>query len=402
MSKCFIKSHTCISVTLNIILFILGIALLSGGIYAKMQIDLEKLLGTKYKEAVPPVKDFVSKDYKGSEDLATLQKKADDFVKKGIDEVNSNIQRLVTVVIGFGIFTATVASLGIIALTCCKKKDSCVFIYMVCLIIVIIPFIVPTVYVAYDAILRGLIFEQLDQLAFKKEFENRFFMAAIQNSFKCCAVRSPVEYFCSDLYDYACNAGCMTIEPIWKTMKNNMSLPVCKKEAKLVDACKKLVKDVDLQLKPGTTEGDCIDKLNVPKPIKGSGQDMCKWRTQDWDKQLRDKKFLEENSKKVKEIFKGSDPAFDTDPNSNFQIFGSPLKEQGEITAQQGCGYAIWSTIPHLNQYLNYALIFCVILLLLLLFQFFTALLICIWNKKEKKGSKSKRVYGSDIFSEKI
>ena len=55
-----------------------------------------------------------------------------------------------------------IALLGIIALTCCKKRSCCATIYMVVLIIAIIPFIVLIVYVADDAILRGQLLPMLD------------------------------------------------------------------------------------------------------------------------------------------------------------------------------------------------------------------------------------------------
>jgi len=250
--------------------------------------------------------------------------------------------------------------------------------YKILVITLVIPFIILLILLLDDSYLRGSLFQWLDEMAFKNEFVNRFFMAVVQENWKCCAVRSPVEYFCRDLYDYACNAGCMTMEKIWLKMKETMSPPVCKREPNLVEMCTKM--------KALHTKEDCNDRLNEPKPITGYGQAMCKLDMRHWDKQLDDKNFLEEFSDKIKEAFKDFDPAFDPDQTSdNFKIFGSPLQErkmdEEDITARRGCGYALWTFVPT-RVYINYAIIFCSVVILLLVFQIINAAI--TWSKKGK------------------
>lgn len=376
MCKCLLKAAKCIAVAFNVIFFILGLGMFGGGIYLTTH-DMEDYIG-KYRDKVPPISEFVPADQqnKGPIDVASLQKKADDFIDEGMDNVKAVVNKVITIVIATGVVMASVALLGIIALTCCNKKNICVLIYLIALIIIIIPFIVLMVFTADETKLRRIMFKKLESLAFTKEFVNRYFMAAIQEEFNCCGVRGSVDYFCHDIYDYVCNAGCMTLDMIWREMKEKMKIPMCKRETELVKTCKVIT---------DKNSADCDTKLNVPKPIAASKAPICKDYKKTW--QSEKPRTLEY----MKEKFGEYDPA-NIDTEGQFKVKGSPLKDdKGQLS---GCGFVMWKKV-NAKTFLNYGLIFAIIIFLLLLFQIVIAVVSFFCNKKNNKQKSTSTSSGS-------
>jgi len=79
-----------------------------GGIYLTTH-DMEDYIG-KYRDKVPPISEFVPADQqnKGPIDVASLQKKADDFIDEGMDNVKAVVNKVITIVIATGVVMASV------------------------------------------------------------------------------------------------------------------------------------------------------------------------------------------------------------------------------------------------------------------------------------------------------
>jgi len=252
MCKCFFRFAKCLAVFVNVILLILGLGCLGGGIYALTQIDVKDLLGKTYNDSVPPIETFVPNEAKNDQ-TAKLTTKASKFVEESLEKIGRTSKKIFIGLIGLGAVM--------------------VFISM--------------------------IFAKLDDLALKKEFVNRYFMAALQSQLKCCGVRGSVDYFCHGIYDFACNPGCMTFNRFWKAMvdkagENNLK-PMCTRVPEMVEQCRKMadkaekIKKQNQNLKnlgqtgaalppelAAFTKENCEKKMNVPKPVNGQTSEFCK------------------------------------------------------------------------------------------------------------------------------
>jgi len=233
-------------------------------------------------------------------------------------------------------------------------------------------------------------------VAFKTKFVNRFFMAVIQQQFECCAVRAAADYFCHDIYDYVCNAGCLTKQEVWLLMKRKSALTGG------IPACKKAPDLVDLSCNPGSKkimgEEDCTTKVNVPKPIAASKAAACKNYKGTLDRNL-DESDSASYILSLQEKFQQYDPAKDNLPltSRTFRVFGSSLKEDG-VLRRPGCGYKIWGMVD-MKSYLNYAMIFSLVIIILLAFQIVVAFLSLCCNKKDKVKKLKKRSSSSSSKS---
>jgi len=383
---CIFKFLKCIAVTINIIVFLIGITLLAGAIYVKTNVNLKEKLGNEYRDKVPDIEQFVPGDTKNA-NIAKLQKEADEFVDKGMDKVVSTVHHVIIAIIVIGLVTSSIALMGIIAFTCCNKKKCCILMFLIVLFLLLVPFIVILAFTAKESYLRGFLFEKLDDVALKTKFVNRFFMAVIQQQFECCAVRTAADYFCHDIYDWACNAGCLTTGLIWNRMKNPLAPRACKKDTWSVDMCKALRFSSD----------DCTTKLNVPKPIAASKATACKNYKGTLDRNL-DESDSESYISSLKTKFQQYDPAQD-DPltSRTFRVFGSSLNDNG-VLRRPGCGYKIWGMVD-MKSYLNYAMIFSLVIIILLVFQIVVAFLSLCCNKKDKVKKLKKRSSSSSSKS---
>jgi len=106
MCKCCAHFITCIAVTLNVIFFILGIALFSGGILIKTKADIRKVLGDRYKASVPSIAEFVPEKHLGNEETVEMQKQADEFAEKGMKSLVTVVNSFLVAIIVVGIFTS--------------------------------------------------------------------------------------------------------------------------------------------------------------------------------------------------------------------------------------------------------------------------------------------------------
>jgi len=298
MCKCFFRFAKCLAVFVNVILLILGLGCLGGGIYALTQIDVKDLLGKTYNDSVPPIETFVPNEAKNDQ-TAILTTKASKFVDESMEKIGRTSKKIFIGLVGLGAVMVFITLLGIMAFSCCNKNSCFVIVYLILLILVLVPFIVMTVFTADESFFKGMIFAKLDDLALKKEFVNRYFMAALQSQLKCCGVRGSVDYFCHGIYDFACNPGCMTFNRFWKAMvdkagENNLK-PMCTRVPEMVEQCRKMadkaekIKKQNQNLKnlgqtgaalppelAAFTKENCEKKMNVPKPVNGQTSEFCK------------------------------------------------------------------------------------------------------------------------------
>lgn len=378
MCECFFRFLKCIVVTFNLVLFIVGIAAIAGGAYMKTHIDMKQIVGTQYKENVPPIAEFIPDE--APQDVSDkLTKEADDFVDQSIDDIAGVTEVIVNALIGFGAVMSSLALFGIIVFTCCNKKNVCVITYLVLLILSLIPFLALTIVAGDESILRGHVFSTLDGLALKKKSVNRFFMAALQSQLECCGVRGNVDYFCEGIYDYKCNPGCLTFKVIWDQMKDSKPdmPPMCKREPNLVDLCKTLASTP--QATKNLTAENCDNKMNIPKPVDGRKSDFCK-AYKDFYKTSADSTSAN-TIKETRRMLLRFDPAkkygLDEDP----RVFGSLTQED---KGTEGCGFAIWHKV-NMPTFLNYAMIAFLVITLIIVFEIFVAALSIVYNKKKQK-----------------
>lgn len=380
MCQCFLRFLKCIAVTINVIFFIVGVAFIAAGAYGQTKVDVKGILDKGYKDNVPPIEDFVPNADKNKE-TAKLTKEADDFVEQSMEKIAEMADYIFSVLIVIGVIKCLIALFGIIALTCCNKRNWFVIIYLVLMILLLIPIILLMVITAKESIIRGWLFKELDEEALKDKFVNRFFMAALQNTLKCCGVRGNVDYYCNGIYDYVCNPGCLTFKPIWDEMAKS-DMKICTRVPKLVEFCERTA---TLPLHPkNLTMENCKTKMNIQKPIDGRKSSYCKNnKYQEYYKSSGDS-TSSEAYERMKKALKGFDPAQKYGLNEDPRVFDDPFLDASVTKGKLGCGFKVWDDVK-IAQFLNYGLLASIIIFLLIVLQMVVAVLSIIMNKKNEK-----------------